>query len=809
MNKPDKVKGRSGKNHTIDRRNFVQWSAALGGVMLAGPAFEAYSRESAGVSALNNNGQEADAIIRTACPAHNCGGKCLLKVHVTGGIITRIETDDRPNDSIDDPQLRACIRGRAYRRRQYNPDRLKYPLKRTGKRGEGKFERISWDEAYTIMHTQISSAIEKYGNSSIYVPYGTGSYNNTNGRWPVARFMNMIGGSLGFYNSYSWACINTATPYVFGTLETGNQRQDWMNSKYILMWGWNPAEMKDGTNSDYFIKKAREHGAKTVCIDPRMSMSAVSLADEWVPIRPGTDTAMMSAMAWVIITEKLTDTDFVKRACVGFDKSQMPPGYENEESYSDYILGTRDGQPKNPEWAEKITQVPAETITRIAREYATNKPAMLYQGYGMQRRAYGEQVVRAGAVLAAITGNIGIPGGWASGLANQAGGGPFWTVFPSGDNPIRARIPVYLWTEAIIRGREMGATDGVQGVEKLDNNIKLIWAAASNILINQHSNINRTAGILRDEKLVEFIIVQDNFLTPSAMFADLVLPVCTQFETWGVTDGWKYGDEVLLMPKIVEPPFETKSDYRICAELAERFGVFEAYTEGGRDEKDWSQWMIDEVYRKTRFPDMPVFRVFSASNEGVYVNKVVEPKVAFKDFRDDPVANRLRTPSGKIEIFSGRLHDMKNHAEIPAIPKYIQEWESPFGPESKKYPLQAIGHHYMPRVHSTHNNNPWTMEAFPQLVFINQADATSRGLKSGEMVKVYNDRGVILLPCKITRKIMPGVIDIPQGAWYKPDSNGYDRGGCVNTLTSEKWTPLAKGNPQHTIMVQVEKFTSK
>ena len=334
---------------------------------------EAYSRESAGVSALNNNGQEADAIIRTACPAHNCGGKCLLKVHVTGGIITRIETDDRPNDSIDDPQLRACIRGRAYRRRQYNPDRLKYPLKRTGKRGEGKFERISWDEAYTIMHTQISSAIEKYGNSSIYVPYGTGSYNNTNGRWPVARFMNMIGGSLGFYNSYSWACINTATPYVFGTLETGNQRQDWMNSKYILMWGWNPAEMKDGTNSDYFIKKAREHGAKTVCIDPRMSMSAVSLADEWVPIRPGTDTAMMSAMAWVIITEKLTDTDFVKRACVGFDKSQMPPGYENEESYSDYILGTRDGQPKNPEWAEKITQVPAETITRIAREYATNK----------------------------------------------------------------------------------------------------------------------------------------------------------------------------------------------------------------------------------------------------------------------------------------------------------------------------------------------------------------------------------------------------------------------------------------------------
>jgi anaerobic dimethyl sulfoxide reductase subunit A len=214
-----------------------------------------------------------DTIIRTGCPAHNCGGKCLLKVHVTDGIITRIETDDRPYDGIDDPQLRACIRGRAYRKRQYHPDRLKYPLKRTGKRGEGKFTRISWDEAYTLLADNIRSVIEKYGNSAIYVPYGTGSYNNTNGRWPVARLMNLLGGSLGFYNSYSWACINTATPYVYGTLETGNQRQDWMNSKYIIMWGWNPAEMKDGTNSDYFIRKARENGARTVCIDPRLSMS--------------------------------------------------------------------------------------------------------------------------------------------------------------------------------------------------------------------------------------------------------------------------------------------------------------------------------------------------------------------------------------------------------------------------------------------------------------------------------------------------------------------------------------------------------
>lgn len=796
-------KKKIGSNGTkINRRGFVRWSALASGSLLAADALGSFLIKS---KSPGKNSQSVSKIVMTGCPGHNCGGRCLLKVHVTDGIITRIETDDRPGDDISDPQLRACIRGRSYRKRQYNPERLKYPLRRTGKRGEGKFERISWDEANELMFNQISRIKEKYGNSAIYIPYGTGSYSNTNGRWTAARLMNLIGGSLGYYNSYSWACTNIATPYVYGTLTTGNQRQDWMNSKYIILWGWNPAEMKDGTNSDFFIRKARENGARTVCIDPRMSMSAVALADEWIPIRPGTDTAMMSAMAWVIITENLTDNDFIKRCCSGFDNSQMPKGSESEESYKDYILGTRDGIPKTPEWAEKITSVPGKTISRIAREYATQKPAVLYQGYGMQRRAYGEQVVRAGATLAAITGNIGIPGGWASGLGNQAGGEPFWSVFPTGENPVKGRIPVFLWTEAIMRGKEMGKTEGVQGTEKLDNNIKLIWAVASNILINQHGNINRTAEILKDENLVEFIAVQDNFLTSSAKFADLVLPACTQFETWGVEDGWKYGEEVFLTPQIVEPPFETKSDYRICADLAKKFGVWDKYTEGGRNEKEWVQWIIDEIYRKSRFPEMPVFRLFESGNQGVYSKPVKSPEVAFTSFRANPQKFPLTTPTGKIEIFSGPLADMKMASEIPALPKYITEWESPFGPESKKFPLQAMGHHYMPRVHSTHHNNEWSMEAFPQRVFMSHQDALSRNIKSGDLVRIFNDRGSMIIRCRLTRKIMPGVVDIPQGAWYKPDANGNDRGGNVNILSTDRWTALAKGNAQHTIMVEIEK----
>ena len=758
----------------------------------------------------------------------------MMVAYIQQGRIVRLDADDRPN-SIAAPQLRACVRGRSYLRRQYHPNRLTAPLKRIGQRGEGKFVSISWDEALDTVANQMKRVKEKYGNSALFVPYGTGSYNQLNGAQVARRLINLFGGCLGIYNSYSWGATNIATPTVYGTLVTGNQRQDWLNSKYILMWSWNPAEMRDGTNSDYFVKLARQAGARVVCIDPRHTLSAASLADEWIPIRPGTDAAMMSAMAYVMITENLYDAEFVRTHCIGFNSTQMP--VQGAESYSDYILGKLDGTPKTPQWAETITAVPAQTIIRIAREYATVKPAVLYQGYGMQRRAYGEQVVRAGCVLAAITGNVGISGGWASGLGLQApDGGPFWEILPTGENPVKAEIPVFLWTEACLRGKSMTGADGIRGTERLDNDIKLIYAVATNCLINQHADINRTAEILRDESKVEFIAVQDNFLTPTGKFADIILPACTQFETWGVEDGWKYGDEVILQPKLVEPPGECKSDYRICAELAERLGIGESFTEG-RDEKSWAEFCLNEI-RRLRFPELPTLDEFIERDLGAWTRPATKPAIAFADFRADPEKHPLNTSSGKIEIFSKQLFDLNNAKEIPPVPKYIEEWESPFEyhcesgelssvlcaskPNQKQfpvnqnisppsasgknlYPLQAIGHHTLHRVHSTHDNNDWLEEAFPQRVFINPVDAAPRGIKDGDHVKVFNERGALILPCRLTVRIMPGVIDIPQGAWYEPDEQGVDRGGCVNVLTSQRWTPFAFGTAQHTMMVEIEK----
>jgi len=320
-------------------------------------------------------------------------------------------------------------------------------------------------------------------------------------------------------------------------------------------------------------------------------------------------------------------------------------------------------------------------------------------------------------------------------------------------------------------------------------------------------NINRSAQILTDESLIEFLIVQDQFLTPTARFADLILPACTAFETYGLQDGWKYGEEILLMPKLVEPLGESQSDFQICTAFAEKLGVGEQFTEN-LDERGWVNRLLEQ-YRETRFKDVPLVDEFEASNIGAYVQPVDQPAVAFADFRRDPVKFPLNTPSGKIEIFSQELYEKGNPAEIPPIPKYIQEWESPFGPEAAAYPLQAIGSHTLHRVHSTHENNDWLEECFPHRVFINARDAAARGIIDGDWVRVFNGRGEMVIPCRVTVRILPGVVNIPTGAWWTPDQAGIDRRGAINILTSERLTPLAHGNAQHTIMVQVKKVKQK
>ncbi|WP_459481611.1 DMSO/selenate family reductase complex A subunit [Clostridium saccharoperbutylacetonicum] len=745
-----------------------------------------------------NNLDTSEKIIRTS-GSHNCGGRCVIKAHVKNNRVVKISTEDDIEDTFEKPQLRGCLRCRGYRNRLYNYNRLKYPMKRVGKRGEGKFERISWDEALDIIADNIKRIRLKYGSDSIYMNYATGNAGKTAERKWMGRLLSLNGGYLSYYGSYSSACTQIATPYTYGTAYTGNSREDWCNSKLIILLGFNPCETVHDTNTAYYLKMAKKAGAKIICIDPMYSSTAAALADEWIPIRPTTDSALLDAMAHVIISENLQDQKFLDKYCLGFDEEHMPEGIPNRNSFKSYILGEgEDKTPKTPEWAENITGIPRETIIKLAREYAMNKPGALIQGFGPQRHAYGEQVVRSGTVLAAMTGNVGVSGGWASGTGYTARQ-QYVASIPN-DNPNKAEISVFSWPDAITHGKGMGADYSVVGVDKLTSNIKLIFNLGGNCLINQHGDSTATGKLLEDENQVEFILVSEQFLTASAKYADILLPADNMMERDDIVTPWVDGDYVLYMNKAVDTVYECRNGYDWISDLAERLGLKEEFTER-KTLEDWLRYIVKETAKKN--PGFPSYEEFK--EKGIYRWEYDEPSIAFKEQIENPENNPFPTPSGKIEIFSKALWDKNNLREIPAVPKYVSAWEGPEDQLKEKYPLQCIGHHTKRRVHSIFDNMNWMEEVEPHSVWINTLDAEDRAVKDGELVKVFNDRGTIIIHVKVTPKIMPGVVSIPQGAWYSPDKEGIDRRGCINTLTKYKPTPLAFGNPSHTALVEITK----
>ncbi len=798
---------------SLSRRSFVKWSAVAGGATAAAGAGLSFGLRRV-AQAQASAGLVPDKTVWQSCMV-NCGSRCPLRVDVKDGQIVRINTDNTGDDVYGMHQVRACVRGRSIRQRVYNPDRLKVPMKRVGKRGSGEFQEITWEEAYDTIASELKRIIDEYGNEAVYINYATGALGNVvakgwpPGSSPIARLMNCVGGYLNHYGTYSSAQISAAMPYTYGG-SSNNSFDSGIESKLIVFWGNNPAETRMSGGGDiYHAQQAKKlGGAKIIVVDPRYSDTAVTIADEWVPIRPGADAALVSAMAHVMIAENLHDQEFLDKYCVGFDEEHMPEGIPAGNSYKSYILGEGpDKTAKTPAWAAPITGVPVETIVRLAREIAQAKPAMITQGLGPQRHANGENSARAIAMLAILTGNVGIQGGGTGTF--QGGFSVPFTAFPTLENPVKTAISVFLWTDAIERGPEMTELrDGVRGKPKLDVPIKFMWNYAGNTIINQHSDTGRTAKSLEDDTKCEMIVVIENHMTASAKFADILLPDTTNLERNEITfQGAGNMAHAIYCERAVEPLFECRPVYEMCTEIAKRLGVEQEFTEG-RTEDEWLEWCVNET--RANNPDFPAFDDFREM--GIY--KVQNPNpgvIAFKTFRDDPEANPLKTPSGKIEIFSSALWEMSKTWELPegdrltALPEFTPTWEMPGDPLQEKYPLQCIGHHYKQRTHSTYGNVAWMQEAAPQEVWINPMDAKARGIKHGDRVHVYNDRGRIALPAKVTPRIAPGVLSVPQGAWYKPDANGVDQGGCVNTLTSWHPSPLAKGNPQHTNLVQVEK----
>ena len=720
-----------------------------------------------------------ETVVTSTC-GHNCGGRCVVNAHVVDGRIVRISSDAR-KWRPDLPPLPACARGVGQIERTYHPDRLQYPLRRTGPRGSGQFERVSWDAALDEVAREMLRVRAEHGNAAILDLSRSGSLSMLHGRAAAKRFLYMFGGCTDLWSNLSAEAEIFALRVTYGTAAeskvSGREPTDYANSKLIVMWGWSPADGTFGTGTQQYLKYARQQGVRIVCIDPRRTRTSAALADEHIFIRPSTDAAALIAMAQVIVSEGLHDQAYCDRHVLGFDEEHLPSGAPAGASYRSYLLGLSDGVVKTPEWAAEITGIPAPTIRRLAIEIATTKPTALHGGYAPGRTAYGEQFHRALFALAAITGNVGIRGGNA-GTSNGASGRNGIKSLPSGNNPIDARVSSPLLADLLARGRSGG----------YPADIKLIYSAGGN-LFNQCPNTNKMVEALDG---VEFFVAQDHFLTPTARYADIVLPATTFWERNDVHTPWAGAlHYAIFMQQAIEPMYECRNDIDIFADLARRLGI------AGYNDKTEREWL-----RELTRDAIDDFEAFAEGGLARFAPP--EDAVAFARQIREPERHKFTTPSGKIEIYSMALAanpDPYGLGRIPPIPT----WIAPLEPDAR-HPLLLCSPKSRARTHSIHGNQPDLSRVDPDDVWINAEDARARKIRNGDKVRIFNARGSTVLPAHVTERIARGVVSIKEGAWFTPDASGTDQSGCANVLTDDRSAPSG-ATTYNTNQVQVEALT--
>lgn len=716
-----------------------------------------------------------------------CAMECLhcnLTAYVYQGELKKIEASKGFN-------VKCCLRGISRTKWVSHPLRVKTPLLRVGEKGEGKFNPISWDEALDLIELNIRNTIASHGNKGLLISTSSGNMDSIKNDMAKA-FFDYLGGATQRAGSLCCSAVTAAMIPMLG-LRYADMRDTISDSRYILCWGNNPAVTMQAYFKEYI--KAQNRGARLIVIDPRFNETAAK-ADEWIPIVPGTDTALALGMIKIIIDERRYDADFLRQHTgavylVDTQQKQLRENPQDQESYLVYdILSRRlvrhdtpaivaaltqaelpadaafstvfelirqQAAPWSPEKVTAETDVPQATLLRLAREYASNKPSMIVQNMsGAQRTEFGTYVAASQFYLALLTGNMGKAGG---GVCDAGGARQMMKFNP----PVPAApkvqkippIPVSKTGEWIVNDRP--------------HPINFWWIMTLGAL-TQLPNTNMVKKAL---KKVPFVVVADNLMSSTALYADLVLPVTTIFEDLSLMASVR-SHYVQLMEKAVEPVGEAKADYWIFARLAERFGFGEVFNQP-------IEHYIENCLAGTGI-------TIEQLRQGP-VKPVPVPWIPFED-------GIFRTPTKKAHLFI----EAWQKKDFPPIVTYMQVKESPKGsPElARKYPLMAVQRKLARSIHSSHGMNEWILEVQRNQpnIMIHPDDAASRNIQNGAWAIAFNHRGEHRALAVVTRQIKRGVVCLDNGWWEQ-------QGGSSSHVTNDHVEVLGTGHCCNSTLVDV------
>ncbi len=686
------------------------------------------------------------------------------------------------------------------------------PGAKTEMRGNEPFIPVSWDKALDLVTAELQRVKDRYGNASIFGgSYGWASAGRFHhAKTQLQRFLGMFGGFTAQVYSYSNAAGHAILPYIFG--DKGLGRGPFTSWDSVLEHGdlfisfggigLKNTQVEPGGMGEHaahkWLLKLKESGLEFVSITPIKDDTADFLDAEWIRPRPCSDVALMLGIAHTLVEEGLHDTDFLTRFCTGYDRFQP------------YLMGETDGQPKTADWAAAICEVEAETIRGLARRMARGR-TMIGTAYSLQRGEHGEQTYWMTATLAAMLGQIGLPGGGCGfGYGSMHGyGNPVESfavpAMPTGENPARSFIPVARISDMMLNP---GAPYQFNGMDLTYPDTRLVYWCGGNPF-HHHQDLNR---LVKAWQKPDTIIVNEIWWTATARYADIVLPATTTLERNDI--GASSRDRFLIaMQQGADPVGGARNDFDIFSNLADRLGFKEQFTEG-RDETEWLRHLYNvsrqqAAKKRIELPDFDEFWKMG------YVETPEPTKhfVQFSAFRQDPDTHPLKTPSGKIEIFSETIAGY-GYDDCPGHPMWMEPEEWLGGARAKDFPLHMISNQPQHKLHAQNDFGPVSMAGKiggREPAVLNRADAAARGIADGDVVRVFNDRGEVLAGAVLSDDIRPGVIRLATGAWYDPvEPGGLDKHGNPNVLTPDRGTSrLAQGPIAHSALVEVEAYSGE